>query len=62
MKPGSCTLPCYGIDTCVLDAQTGKEIETVEAEGVLAIRKPWPGITRTVLNDHERYMNVYMNP
>ena len=62
MKPGSCTLPCYGIDTCVLDPQTGKEIETVEAEGVLAIRQPWPGITRTVLNDHERYLNVYMNP
>ena len=26
MKPGSCTLTCYGIDLAVLDPQTGKEI------------------------------------
>lgn len=39
MKPGSCTLPCYGIEVVVLDASTGKEIETTEAEGVLAIKQ-----------------------
>ena len=33
MKPGSCTLPCYGIEAVVLDAQTGKEIEGNGVEG-----------------------------
>lgn len=62
MKPGSCTLPFYGIDTVVLDPQTGKEIEGNGVEGVLAIRQPWPGMTRTCLGDHERYLTVYMKP
>ncbi len=62
MKPGSCTLPFYGIDTVVLDPQTGKVIEGNNVEGVLAIRQPWPGMTRTCLNDHERYLTVYMKP
>lgn len=62
MKPGSCTLPCYGIDAVVLDPQTGKELEGNNVEGVLAIRQPWPGITRTCLNDHDRYLTVYMRP
>jgi acetyl-CoA synthetase len=62
MKPGSCTLPFYGIDTVVLDPQTGKEIEGNDVEGVLAIKQPWPGMTRTCLGDHERYLTVYMKP
>jgi len=62
MKPGSCTLPFYGIDTVVLDPSTGQEIEGNGVEGVLAIKQPWPGITRTCLGDHERYLTVYMKP
>ncbi|KAL3807302.1 hypothetical protein ACHAXA_008527 [Cyclostephanos tholiformis] len=62
MKPGSCTLPCYGIDLAVLDPTTGKEIETSPAEGVLAIKQPWPGMARTCLGDHQRYLAVYMKP
>lgn len=62
MKPGSCTLPTYGIDTVVLDPKTGKELEGNGVEGVLAIRQPWPGITRSCLGDHERYLTVYMKP
>mmetsp|Transcript_1765 Transcript_1765/g.3135 ORF Transcript_1765/g.3135 Transcript_1765/m.3135 type:complete len:730 (-) Transcript_1765:636-2825(-) len=62
MKPGSCTLPFYGIETVVLDAATGKEMEGNDVEGVLAIKQPWPGMTRTVLGDHERYLTVYMKP
>jgi acetyl-CoA synthetase len=62
MKPGSCTLPFYGIDAVVLDPQTGLEIEGNGVEGVLAIKQPWPGMTRTCLGDHERYLTVYMKP
>jgi len=60
MKPGSCTLPLYGIDAVLLDPQTGKELEGSES-GVLAIRQPWPGLTRTCLGDHKRYLSVYMS-
>mmetsp|Transcript_25367 Transcript_25367/g.43030 ORF Transcript_25367/g.43030 Transcript_25367/m.43030 type:complete len:289 (-) Transcript_25367:76-942(-) len=62
MKPGSCTLPCYGIEVVVLDPVTGKEITETEAEGVLVIKQPWPGMARTCLGDHQRYLNVYMKP
>ena len=47
MKPGSCTLPFYGIDAVVLDAVSGKEVtepdEHGHYEGVMCIRQPWPG-------------------
>lgn len=62
MKPGSCTFPMYGIDAVVLDPVTGKEIEENNVEGVLAIRKPWPGMARTCLGDHRRYMKTYLKP
>lgn len=62
MKPGSCALPCYGIDFAVLDATTGKELVGPNVEGVLAIRNTWPSIARTVYGDHDRYMNVYLRP
>jgi len=65
MKPGSCTLPCYGIDTVVLDPASGKVMEPDEngiTEGVLAIRQPWPGMARTCLGAHGRYLSVYLKP
>jgi len=62
MKPGSCTFPFYGIDTAVLDPKTGVELEGNGVEGVLAIKQPWPGITRSCLGDHDRYLTVYMRP
>lgn len=62
MKPGSCTLPMYGIDAVVLDAQSGEVLEGNDVDGVLAIRQPWPGLARTCLGDHERYMATYLKP
>jgi len=65
MKPGSCTLPCYGIDTVVLEPSTGEIVEPDETgcvEGVLAIRQPWPGMARTCLGDHSRFLTVYLKP
>lgn len=60
-KPGAATLPFFGIDTVLLDPTTGKEIEGNEVEGVLAVRKPWPSIARTVYGDHKRFLDTYMN-
>lgn len=65
MKPGSCTLPCYGIDAVVLDPATGEKVEPDEkgcSEGVMAIQQPWPGIARSCLGDHSRYLTVYLKP
>jgi len=49
-KPGSATVPFFGIDAAVLD-EKGKETKA----GYLAIRKPWPGMLRGVYGDPERY-------
>lgn len=61
-KPGSCTLPYFGIKFAVLDPKTGNKIEEMEAEGVLCIENIFPSIARTVYGDHDRYLNVYMRP
>mmetsp|Transcript_12275 Transcript_12275/g.26416 ORF Transcript_12275/g.26416 Transcript_12275/m.26416 type:complete len:748 (+) Transcript_12275:78-2321(+) len=62
MKPGSCTLPLYGVDTVVLDPMSGEIVEGNDVEGVLAIRSPWPGMARTCLGDHDRYLTTYFRP
>jgi acetyl-CoA synthetase len=65
MKPGSCTWGSYGIDPVVLDPLTGQEVtepdEKGHYQGVLAIRQPWPGMARTCLGDHERYLQTYFH-
>ncbi|HEX6792040.1 MAG TPA: acetate--CoA ligase [Candidatus Krumholzibacteria bacterium] len=53
-KPGSATLPFFGIDAAVLD-EKGKETKA----GFLAIRKPWPGMLRGIYGDAERYKQTY---
>ncbi|KAJ1546483.1 acetyl-CoA synthetase [Cladochytrium tenue] len=61
-KPGAATLPFFGIDLAVLDPLTGKELVGPNVTGVLAIRKPFPSIARTVNGDHIRYLDTYMRP
>ncbi len=58
-KPGSATLPFFGVRPVVLDPQTGREIEATEAEGVLCIADSWPGQMRTIWGDHERFEKTY---
>ena len=56
-KPGSATLPFFGI---VPDVVT-KEGESVPLGhgGLLVIRRSWPSIARTIWGDHERYVKSY---
>ncbi len=58
-KPGSATLPFFGVKPEVLDAQTGVVQSGNGVEGVLAIADSWPGQMRTVWGDHERFMETY---
>ncbi len=58
-KPGSATKPFFGVVPAILDPQTGEEVHTDEAEGVLCIKDSWPGQMRTVFGDHQRFMDTY---
>jgi acetyl-CoA synthetase len=60
-KPGSATLPFFGVQPVILDPQTGAEITTTAAEGVLCIKDSWPGQMRTVWGDHERFEKTYFS-
>ena len=58
LKPGSATLPFFGVQPVLMDAQ-GKVIEETEAAGNLAIAAPWPGQIRTVYGDPQRAIDTY---
>ncbi|MFH1531414.1 MAG: acetate--CoA ligase [Pseudomonadota bacterium] len=60
-KPGSATLPFFGIVPVILD-ESGKEL-TGEGEqsGILAIKQPWPGQMRTLYGDHKRFEETYFD-
>ena len=57
LVPGSCTLPFPGIDAAVVD-ETGKEVPNGQG-GILVVRKPWPGMIRTIWGDPDRYRKSY---
>lgn len=56
-KPGSGTLPFFGVDIAVLDKE-GNEVGANQG-GLLVIRKPWPSMLRTIYRDDERYQKQY---
>lgn len=58
LKPGSCTVPFFGVEPVLLDDQ-GNEIEGNPAAGNLAIKHPWPSMMRTVYGDHKRFYETY---
>ena len=58
-KPGSATLPFYGVQPVLLEAETGKLIAETAASGVLAIADSWPGQMRTLWGDHQRFEETY---
>ncbi len=60
-KPGSATLPFFGIRPVILEPTTGAEITGTEASGVLCIADSWPGQMRTVWGDHERFEKTYFS-
>ena len=58
-KPGSATLPFFGVVPVILEPESGKEITDTAAEGVLCLKDSWPGQMRTVWGDHERFQQTY---
>ncbi len=61
MKPGSATVPFFGVQPVVLEPSTGAIVEGNGVEGVLAISDSWPGQMRTVYGDHDRFVSTYFS-
>ncbi len=59
LKPGSATLPLPGIEPVLVDGE-GKRLEGA-VEGNLCIAESWPGMMRTLYNDHARFIQTYFS-
>jgi acetyl-CoA synthetase len=59
LKPGSATLPFFGVEPILLDTE-GDQIEG-EGEGLLMIKSSWPSQIRTVYGDHKRCIETYFS-
>jgi acetyl-CoA synthetase len=57
LKPGSATRAFLGVDVDVLH-EDGTPCDANE-DGLLTIKRPWPGMMRTILNDPQRYIDTY---
>ncbi len=56
-KPGSATLPFFGVDPAVVDAK-GQEVPA-NVGGKLIVRRPWPSMLRTIYGDKPRFRKQY---
>ena len=59
LKPGSASKPFFGIEPCIVD-KNGNELEG-ECEGMLCMKRSWPGQMRTVYGDHKRFIDTYFS-
>jgi acetyl-CoA synthetase len=56
-KPGSATLPFFGVEADVVD-KDGQSVPPGSG-GYLVIKRPWPSMLRTVYKDPDRYVENY---
>ena len=59
LKPGSATKPFFGIEPCIVN-KDGEELKG-ECEGMLCLKRSWPGQMRTVYGDHKRFISTYFS-
>ena len=57
LKPGSASQPFFGVEAVVL-RDDGTVCDTNEG-GKLCIKKPWPGMMRTMWGAHDRFIDTY---
>ncbi len=60
-KPGSATLPFFGVVPAILDENGNEMTGDGEQSGILAIKQPWPGQMRTLYGDHKRFEETYFD-
>ncbi len=58
-KPGSATLPFFGVEPVIVEADSGKEKIGNNIEGALCLKRSWPGQARTIFKDHDRFVQTY---
>src|SRR5215210_2245835 len=58
-KPGSATLTLPGVDAAVVDEE-GNECD-VDQQGLLVLRRPWPGMLRTLYREDDRFVETYFD-
>ncbi|MCM2257380.1 MAG: acetate--CoA ligase [Vicinamibacteria bacterium] len=60
-KPGSATLPFFGVKPVIVDPANGQPLEGNGVSGALCLSSPWPGQARTVHGDHRRFRETYFS-
>lgn len=58
--PTYATLPLPGVQPALMD-ENGEELKGNLVSGKLCIKFPWPGMARTIWNDHQRYFDTYFS-
>ncbi len=59
LKPGSATLPFFGVQPALLDSE-GNELQGA-VDGNLVISDSWPGQARSIWGDHDRFIQTYFS-
>ena len=59
LKPGSATRPFFGVEPEIVDAEGRPQAGA--CEGNLVIAQSWPGQSRTVYGDHDRFVQTYFS-
>lgn len=59
-KPTYATLPFLGIQPAIVN-ESGEVLQGNQVDGRLCIKFPWPGMARTIWNNHERYKDTYFS-
>jgi len=60
-KPGSATLPFFGITPVLLDPVSGTPIDDADQEGALCLYSKWPSMARTLKGAHQRFLRTYLH-
>jgi acetyl-CoA synthetase len=58
-KPGSATFALPGVLADVVDETTGESVQ--QGQGLLVLKRPWPGMLRTLYGDDDRYVETYFS-
>ncbi|MBN3314558.1 ACS2L synthetase, partial [Atractosteus spatula] len=53
--------PFFGIQPVLMDSK-GNRMSANNTSGALCISKPWPGMARSIYNDHQRFIETYCKP
>jgi acetyl-CoA synthetase len=61
LKPGSATLPFFGVKPVLMDDQGNKLPDEGEATGNLCLAQPWPSMMREVYGEPERFFMTYFS-